>query len=44
VSEGMQNLCARVGFENILTSPYDPQTDGLLEYFNAFAVFRYKVT
>jgi hypothetical protein len=30
----MQNLCARVGTENFLTSPYAPQTDGRVERLN----------
>jgi Integrase core domain len=35
VSEVVQNLCARVGTKKIFTSPYDPQTDGMVEPFNA---------
>jgi hypothetical protein len=35
VPEVMQNLSARVGTERILISPYTPQTDRMVERFNA---------
>jgi transposase InsO family protein len=35
VTEVMQNVCARMGTENFLTSPYTSQTDGMIERFNA---------
>jgi transposase InsO family protein len=35
VPEVMQNLCARVGTERIVTSPYASQSDGMVERFNA---------
>jgi transposase InsO family protein len=35
VSDVVQNLCARVGAEKLFTSPYAPQTDGMVERFNA---------
>jgi hypothetical protein len=35
VSEAVQNLCARLGTKNIITSTYAPQTDGIVERFNA---------
>jgi transposase InsO family protein len=35
VPEVMQNLCAMVGTEKILTSPYAPQTDDMVGCFNA---------
>jgi transposase InsO family protein len=35
VPEAMQNLCERVGTERILTIPYAPQTDGMVERFIA---------
>jgi hypothetical protein len=35
VPEVIQNICARVGTERIFTSPYAPQTDGMVERFNA---------
>jgi hypothetical protein len=35
VPEFTQNLCARVESERFLTSPYAPQTDGMLERFYA---------
>jgi hypothetical protein len=35
VPEIMQNLCARVGTEKNLTSPYAPQTEDLVECFDA---------
>jgi transposase InsO family protein len=34
VSEVVQNLCARVATEKNFTSPYAPQTDGMVERFN----------
>jgi hypothetical protein len=33
--EVMKNLCARMGTEKILTIPYAPQTDGMVEVFSA---------
>jgi hypothetical protein len=35
VPEVKQNLCERVGTERILTGPYAPQTDGMVERFIA---------
>jgi transposase InsO family protein len=35
VSMDMQNLCARVETDKILTCPYAPQTDVMIERFNA---------
>jgi transposase InsO family protein len=35
VSEVVQNLCARVGTKKFFTNPYAPQTDGMVESFNA---------
>jgi transposase InsO family protein len=35
VSAVVQNLCARRGTKIFITSPYAPQTDGMVERFHA---------
>jgi transposase InsO family protein len=35
VSEVVQNLCAKVGTTRTFTRPYAPQTDGMVERYNA---------